>query len=84
MDSHIKKLLCEEESTILLAEGILYIYVDDEYIDVGGNNSPFVNGKVAYVVSRGINIAYTVPLYLMKRYTWFNNAIVNLDFRRVR
>ena len=80
MDPHIKSLMFEEESTILLSEGILYVYVDDEYIDVAGNNSPFVNGKVAYIVSRGMNVAYPVPLYLMKRYTWFNNAIGESGF----
>lgn len=80
MDSHIKTLLFKEESTILLSEGILYIYVDDEYMNVNGNRTPFVNGKVAYIVSRGMNIAYPVPLYLIKRYTWFNNAIGESGF----
>jgi len=80
MDSHIKSLLFEQESDILLDEGIHYIYVDDEYMDVDGNRTPFVNGKVAYIVSRGMNIAYPVPLYLIKRYTWFNNAIGESGF----
>ena len=80
MDPHIKSLMFEEESTILLSEGILYVYVDDEYIDVAGNNSPFVNGKVAYIVSRGMNVAYPIPLYLMKRHTWFNNALGESGF----
>jgi len=47
MDSHIKSLMFEQESDILLDEGIHYIYVDDEYMDVDGNRTPFVNGKVA-------------------------------------
>ena len=80
MDSHIKSLLFEQESDILLDKGIHYIYVDDEYMDVDGNRTPFVNGKVAYIVSRGMNIAYPVPLYLIKRYTWFNNAIGESGF----
>jgi hypothetical protein len=80
MDSHIKSLLFEQESDILLDKGIHYIYVDDEYMDVDGNRTPFVNGKVAYIVSRGMNIAYPVPLYLIKRYTWFNNALGESGF----
>ena len=80
MDSHIKSLLFEQESDILLDKGIHYIYVDDEYMNVNGNRTPFVNGKVAYIVSRGMNIAYPVPLYLIKRYTWFNNAIGESGF----
>jgi hypothetical protein len=80
MDSHIKSLLFEQESDILLDEGIHYIYSDDNYMDVDGNITPFVNGKVAYIVSRGMNVAYPVPLYLIKRYAWFNNALGESGF----
>ena len=80
MDPHIKKFLREEESTILLSQGIRYVYVDDEYIDVSGNHCPFVNGRVAFVVSHGMNIAYPIPLYLISRYAWFNNALGESGF----
>ena len=72
------------EGNLLLDNGIQYLYQKQNkhlYVYVKTINFPVAHGKCVYLVSKGTNIAYILPCYVLEKYVWFKNALDDEKFK---
>lgn len=74
----------QKEANLLLTNGIHYLYQETtkmSYVFVKKIIFPIANGKCVYLISKGTNIAYILPCYVLEKYVWFKNALDDEKFK---